>query len=329
MISSNLFQSILIDPATINGCNKLLIASGYATSAMAFHHLNELRSRGINNVEVNLIIGMSPTDGISLSNHSGFQQIMSEEFNQNFQCSYRFNSPPFHTKLYIWQRNNEVYKSFLGSANYTQTAFNDARQMEVLTECSNEESLDYFNGLISDSIYCTNPESENIIQIYNDRYYRQRARELAEPQATEVTIQAQPDIALFETVTVSFLDRTGNLPQRSGLNWGQRPEEHREPNQAYIRLTADIYNSDFFPPIGVHFTLLTDDNRVLICTRAQANGKAIHTPHNNSLIGEYFRNRLNVANGSPVLLEHLTNYGRTDVTFYRIDEETYFMDFSV
>jgi len=268
MISNNLFQNILVEPAR-NGCNKLLIASGYATSAMAFHHLNFLRRLGFCNVEVNLIIGMSPTDGISLSNHSGFQQIMNEEFEQRFQCSYRFNTPPFHSKLYIWKRNNEVYQSFLGSANYTQTAFNEGRQMEVLTECSNEEALDYFNGLIGDSIYCTHPESENIIQIYNERYYRRRVRELTETEITENAIIAHPDNVLFESVTVSLLDRYGNLPQRSGLNWGQRPEEGREPNQAYIRLTSDIYRSDFFPPREVHFTLLTDDNKVLICTYFQ------------------------------------------------------------
>lgn len=231
--------------------------------------------------------------------------------------------------MYIWQRNGETYRSYLGSANYTQIAFNELRQMEALTECSNNAALEYFNSLIDDSIYCTEPESENIIQVYNDRFYRRRARELTEEHTNEITIQAQPDIALFESVTVSFLANDGTLPQRSGLNWGQRPEEGREPNQAYIKLPSEIYRTDFFPPRGVHFTLLTDDNRVLICTRAQDNGKAIHTPHNNSLIGEYFRNRLGVANGEPVLLEHLQNYGRTDVTFYRIDEETYFLDFSV
>ena len=74
---------------------------------------------------------------------------------------------------------------------------------------------------------------------------------------------------------------------------------------------------------------MTDDDKVLICTRAQQSGKAIHTPHNNSLIGEYFRNRLGVGNGEPVTLENLIAYGRTDVTFYKIDDETYFMDFSV
>ncbi|MEI7485483.1 MAG: hypothetical protein WCK13_12300 [Ignavibacteriota bacterium] len=46
-------------------------------------------------------------------------------------------------------------------------------------------------------------------------------------------------------------------------------------------------------------------------------------------MGEYFRNRINVANGAPVSTQDLLDYGRTDATFYKIDDETYFMDFSV
>ncbi len=322
MIITDLFTKVLIEPAD-RGCNELFIASGYATSAMAFHHLNALQSKDYNNIKVNLILGMSPVDGISLSNHKGFQKIMNDDFHNKFECSYRFNNPPFHTKLYIWKKDGQVNQSFLGSANYTQTAFNSRRQLEALTNCSNDSAIDYYNGLIDDSIYCTHPDSENILQIYNDNYNRRRARELSEGT------QQNADFALSETVTISFLARNGTLPQRSGLNWGQRPEQHREPNQAYIRIPANIYRTHFFPRRGTHFTLLTDDNRVLICSRAQENGKAIHTPHNNSLIGEYFRNRLNVPNGAPVLLHHLTNYGRTNVTFYKIDNETFFMDFSV
>ena len=79
----------------------------------------------------------------------------------------------------------------------------------------------------------------------------------------------------------------------------------------------------------MHFTINTDDNKTLIATRAQQNGKAIHTPHNNSLIGEYFRMRLGLPNGAFVQKEDLIRYGRTDVDFYKIDDETYYMDFSV
>lgn len=103
----------------------------------------------------------------------------------------------------------------------------------------------------------------------------------------------------------------------------------REPNQAYIPLKTEICNTDFFPPTGQHFTINTDDRKILVCSRAQQNGKAIHTPHNNSQIGEYFRNRLNVTNGELVTMNDLMNYGRTDINFYKVDEENYFMDFSV
>ena len=52
------------------------------------------------------------------------------------------------------------------------------------------------------------------------------------------------------------------------------------------------------------------------------------TPHNNSLLGEYFRNRLGLPNGAFVTRQHLEDYGRIDVAFYKIDDENYLMDFS-
>ena len=60
----------------------------------------------------------------------------------------------------------------------------------------------------------------------------------------------------------------------------------------------------------------------------QQNNKAITTPARNSDLGEYFRNRLGLANGAFVTREDLDRYGRTDVIFIKLDEETYYMDFS-
>lgn len=102
----------------------------------------------------------------------------------------------------------------------------------------------------------------------------------------------------------------------------------RDPNQAYLSLRAEVYNTNFFPERGTPFTVLTDDGKTIICSRAQDHGKGIHTPHNNALIGEYFRNRLGLASGAVVSAEDLRRYGRTDVHFYKIDDETYYMDFS-
>ena len=98
--------------------------------------------------------------------------------------------------------------------------------------------------------------------------------------------------------------------------------------RGYLPRNAERRLKPPFPQITEHFTVLTDDNQVLLCTRAQEHGKAIHTPLNNSEIGIYFRQRLNVLLGAPVLKEHLEQYGRFDVCFYKIDEETFFMEFS-
>ncbi len=327
MISSALFDEILVEPVK-KGCNKLYIVSGYATSAMAFHHLEEVKQID-ENINIELIVGMCPSDGLALSNHRGFQQIMESDYKGSFKCSYITKIPPVHSKVYAWFNDDKPCIGFLGSANYTQTAFSHLRK-ELMTACDANEALDYYISLIDDTIYCTHQDTENLVNIYNDKFFlrRKRVKELL-PDLEIKDAGMVEDITGLSSVTISFLDNKGNLPGRSGLNWGQRPEERREPNQAYIRLPASIYRSDFFPPRKVHFTVLTDDSKILICSRAQDNGKAIHTPHNNSLIGEYFRNRLGLPSGAPVSKDDLLHYGRTDVTFYKIDDETYYMDFSV
>src|SRR5690606_11716890 len=132
-------------------------------------------------------------------------------------------------------------------------------------------------------------------------------------------VDVEPNVAELESIEVSLLARGGKMHTRGGLNWGQR--EGRERNQAYIPITAEVSRSGFFPPVGKHFTVLTDANKVLICTRAQQNGKAIQTPNNNSHLGEYFRNRLGLSSGAFVEKADLLRYGRTSVTFYKLDEE--------
>lgn len=325
MLTKDLFDEVLIQPAQ-NGANKLYIVSGYATAAMAFHHLEILKENN-SQVEVELIVGMSPVDGLSQTNHKGFQELMQTVYAGNFSCSYLTELPQVHSKIYAWFNNETPVCGFVGSANYTQMAFGK-KQREAMTESDPQQGFDYFKELIPQTIYCNNIDAEGIVQIYNARSYARVKRErVSIQQETETTsVAVEPSLAGLSSVKFSLLDRHGNLPQVSGLNWGQRPG--REHNQAYIKLPADIARTDFFPDRPTQFTVLTDDGKVLICSRAQDSSKAIHTPHNNSLIGEYFRNRLNLPNGAPVNLDDLLRYGRTDIIFYKIDDETYYMDFS-
>jgi len=134
----------------------------------------------------------------------------------------------------------------------------------------------------------------------------------------------------YEFVTLPFASNIkGELqvPKSSGLNWGQRPG--REQNQAYLSVPAYIQRSSFFPIPGVIFEIECDDGERFQCLRAQANGKAIHTPSNNSLLGLYFRNRLGVMPGYMVKIEHLTSYGRSSVDIYKLSNVQFYLDFSL
>lgn len=324
MIYENLFETALIKPYE-EGADNLKIISGYATSAMAFNHFEKIKALG-GDINVTLLVGMCPDSGMSISNHRGFQKMMDIEYPGRFSCSYIFKNPPVHSKLYIWSRGDKLYKSFIGSANYTQTAF-FAPQEEILVEAKSDNVLDYYDKVDKRSIFCNHIEADGFVQIYKDRNYSHRSS-----GGTQASIGNEPtpfNVNSVESIDVSLLTKRGEIQQKAGLNWGQRG--NRNPNQAYIQLPAEVYRSDFFPKRSIHFTVHTDDNKTLICTRAQKDedGQAIHTPHNNSLIGEYFRHRLGLANGAFITKKHLERYGRSNVTFYKFDEENYYMDFSV
>ena len=171
-------------------------------------------------------------------------------------------------------------------------------------------------------MYCTHADIEDKIII------TERPQRLIMPGAEDEKLSPAAVQGLgVQSVTVSLLvKRTGETAPRSGLNWGQR--EGRNPNQAYISLPSDVAASDFFPDKGIHFSVMTDDGKTIILSRGQDKNKGMSTPINNSLLGEYFRRRLGLANGAFVTREDLDKYGRTSVTFYKLDDEEYFMDFS-
>lgn len=316
MLISNLRDSVLINPIC-EGADKIYILSGYATPTMASWHIKQIQSLKISPINITLIVGMCPVDGIAVSDHKNFKSLsqasqQSQELS-TLTCQYIYRGAPVHSKLYIWARSDEPLIAFAGSANYTQTAFSPFHR-ELITECDPNKALEYFFQIEKDSMFCTHGEIENYINIH------------ANHDMSDFVPSRSPQEERNE-VSLSFLKRDGNIGSRSGLNWGQR--NGREKNQAYIPLPAKIARSDFFPLGGQHFSVITDDRKQLILRVEQENNKAITTPLNNSQIGEYFRNRLGLANGAYVTKDNLVNYGRTDVTFYKIDEEQFFMDFSV
>lgn len=319
MLTNHLFDEVMLKPIQL-GADTLHIVSGYATPTMAVQHLDALHEVRPTSIELSLVVGMTPLDGIYAPHHAGFQELSGSPQDKygRFSCSYIMRGkPPVHAKVYVWSRGHQPVVAYTGSANYTRTAF-FGRQREVLVECDPIAAKNYYDALAAaDTVWCTHSEVGDHVVIETDRRIRVVEDTESDPPANE------------QRITCSLLQQNGEMHTAAGLNWGQRA--HRNPNQAYIPVPVAARHSKFFPPRGTPFTIQTDDGRALIAVIAQDDGKAIETPTNNSLLGEYFRGRLGVANGAFVKKEDLERYGRTSVTFSKIDDddETYFMDFSV
>lgn len=325
MITENFLQEILIKPLELNA-DELRIVSGYASAAMVFRHFEEASNAfpNLNDLKIHLVIGMTSRDGVSEPDHKNYIKFMESDFKDRFTCSYIYDDKPIHSKVYAWLRNGRPIKAFMGSCNYSQAAFINCSQKEIAYECNADEAYQYHLSQLPNTIFCNHQDAESLLDLY-----KYNVRAITQPREHhESNHTSNQIIDGLEKVTVSLVDRTGIVPERSQLNWGQR--DGREPNQAYFQLSPDVWRSEFFPKRGIHFSVLTDDNKTLVCTRAQKNeyGCAIETPHNNSLLGEYIRYRLGLSNGQKVILDDLTRYGRTSIDFYKVDDENYFMDFS-
>lgn len=306
MLIDDLFNQILIEPALNHPNSHLRIVSGFATASMAHRHLEQLAANDAS-ASVELVVGMTGHLGIEKTQHRAFAELARyNAYGLNFNCRYvtqRRN--PVHAKTYLWANETGPFLAFCGSANYTRTGFTGP-QTEAVAVADPEIVSVFFNDCRASSVDCLDEDVVESVDLTETRH---------------VDDQVSQDVVELPLV----IERTGEVHKRSGLNWGQRPEHNRHPDQAYIPVPARHY--DKFPEIGQHFTVLTDDDFPFVFVRAQERGKALHTPHNNAALGLYFRKRLGVKSGEFVTRQHLDDYGRKSVTFIRIDDETYLMDF--
>lgn len=316
MLQNDSTQKILFDPLQFD-MDELCILSAYATPNMLSWYMKNVYHKTVVPIKINLIVGMVPFDNLSVSVHEGFQSIVASELPHeiaSIKCSYVIDKPAEHANLFIWCKSGQPVSAFIGSANFVQSSFVGRHRNELMEACNPEEAMHYYESVVPRTVYCNHAEIEEYI--------------ILRPTHPVLDLECNlvNELDDFDSVNLSLVTKTGEPGTRSGLNWGQR--RGREPNQAYIPLPSRIAKSGFFPLDKRHFTAITDDRHQLTLRVEQQNNKAITTPVRNSDLGEYFRNRLGLSNGAYVTREDLERYGRTDVKFVKLDEETFYMDFS-
>ncbi len=304
-------KKILLEP--LRGTyNRLCILVNTATPSMISWVLSLYKKRKMKCISIELIIASISEHGIDSISHNGFKTLHTQNnFCEgiNISCSYLCDRYYNGKNLYIWMNDNDPIKAFETIYDFSQISM--LRKHETyISECDPEKAYSTYEEMEKNSIFCNHNEIEEYICIYLPNC---------------IIDNAVYDLS-SENVRLSLLSRNGEIGKRSGLNWGQR--KGRNKNEAYIHLPKKVAESGFFPLNKQHFLVLTDDRHLLQLRVAQENDKAITTPASNAQLGEYFRNRLNLANGAYVHKNDLLSYGRTDVTFYKIDEEQFFMDFS-
>lgn len=314
MQTENLIRTLFLEPVS-KGADRLCILSANASPGMASWLLKTYDECKISNIKLELIVGSTVINGINMLIHEGFKELHGTSYSGNscsFSCSYVYQLPAVQTNLYIWLKNDIPFCAFSDIGEFTQQALLRNCCMQV-SEAVPKDAYSIFEEASSRSVYCSYSEIEEDIRIYQ----------------SNLNIVAENGTHFSEnTIHLSLLTGKGiETGKRSGLNWGQRNK--RNKNEAYIPLPSHIAKSGFFPLNKQHFIVVTDDKHTLLLRVEQQNDKAITTPASNALLGEYFRNRLGMPNGAFISKDDLVRYGRTDVTFCKIDDEQFYMDFSV
>lgn len=318
LISTNLFHKVLIEPA-LEGCTELHIATGWMSPAMISRHVEALEKEGVSGLEIDVTAGMSGAEGVPSFVLSGLQALPRNLKGTRLNCSLALPGSSFNSKIYVWSTEAGPARAWVGSANYTQIGFGVAHQKtphrEVLVEVDADSAWLEMLSLCENTIAPSHPEILNRLTVTTVSSVSESSL-IVQPEKTENTVV----LPLVQTQK-----NAGEVHEKSGLNWGQRPG--RVQSQAYIPIPSKIRASNFFPPVGEHFQVVTPDGKSLICAVAQAGGKALHTPLDNSIFGIYFRERLGLAPDAPVTTEDLKRFGANGVEFSRVSEGFYTMHF--
>jgi len=170
--------------------DELVILSGY----LGPNPVARLESLPLNST---VIYGMYGDRGIQSRLHNALVNTQINLPNINIY----YSTVPIHSKCYIWKNQNIIQHALIGSANFSTNGLTTPYR-EILAETTYDTFQpldDYVDRVMRNSILCTDIEEvrdgSNIIPTPSIQISTQSCR-------------------------MSLLDRYGNVPSASGLNWG-------------------------------------------------------------------------------------------------------------
>jgi hypothetical protein len=310
ILGSSIAHEVLERPI-LDGADEVRAVVGYASPAMAHRHIALLPKATFG---IQLTVGMVGVDGLSIGAHLGFKEL-ERSSDGRFSAGYVLSAPPVHSKVFVWLREGIPLVAFTGSANYSQNALLGG-QVETMTLVDPGAALAFVDSIKSRAVGCSdNSIPPELFYLGDDS-----PRIQSPPPSYKPWVR---DGANFQEI--SLLTSRTESGVAYGLNWGQR--DGRDPDQSYLPVPSEVAKSHFLPPRGQRFGLITSSGEYLSAVVAQDGDKAIHTPDSNALLGRVIRARLGIRNGAPIVREDLVSARATKYRLYRLDQETYALEF--
>lgn len=317
MLFTEDLEELIFHRHEIHDTDELIILSGY----LGPNPVAKLEKLPFHST---VIYGMYGSEGIKPSLHQSLINIQQNVENLNIF----YSQLPVHSKCYAWRKKGEIIHALVGSANFSTNGLTTPFR-EVLAETTFDTFRplnSYIKHVINNSISCLEIGNERVVE----------------------------KLINLEYCNMTLLGRDNEVQNAAGLNWGQNPNNHTTPNDAYIPIRT-FHIKDYphlFPPKQLN--LIQNNNRGRIQRHNDSieiiwdDGitmeglfegsqpiddviypKQISSFPIKSQLGEYIRNRIGVPLGQPVRRHHLERYGRTDITVSLLAEGVYKFDFSV
>lgn len=289
-----------------------------------------------------IIYGMYASDGISEALHGTLLELQKEMD----WVEIKYSLIPVHSKIYCWSLGDVITEVLVGSANFSINGLRrDYKEtLYPISSLAYEEYKSYSSYIMNRSIPCSSATK-------------------FKNKAISSTNGTQP-LTAQGICRISFLDSKGQVPTKSGLNWG-KSNGNVVNGDAYLPIKVDYVKTfpDLFPQKkyvnGIINTnslgkitrandvveLIWDDKKSMVGLLEGNNNingviypNKLCSSNSKKELGDYIRNRIekklgkNIFNASdiPIITKDiLDQYGRTYIDISKIGDGIYYLDFSV
>lgn len=281
-------------------------------------------------ITTKIVCGMYMNEKLSRS------LFMSLKNFDNERRSVLYSKIPVHSKCYIWLKKDKIVSALVGSANFTTNGLKTDFRESLVTV--NQNAFSELNKYI-DFIFANSLKTSEITESM-----------LTEKKSNEILRVSGDE----KTCILSLLDENGEVPEKSGLNWGlaKLSGSHVSLGDAYIAIPSEAiqkYPFMFFPKQGfskddnAKVTRQSDSVDFIWDDGTSMEGllegtfslggidypKQMASSGRKNILGKYIRERLGVSLEYKITRKDLENYGRTNIAISLIGDGVFSLDFSV